>query len=234
MPHRPRPSTGQFVFHVFNRAIQAMVLFQDVQDYDAFLALLTEASERSAIRILAYAVMPNHWHMVVWPTGDGQLSSFMHWLTLTHARRWRDARGTTGRGAVYQGRFRAVPIQQDHHYLVACRYVERNPLRARLAARAEDWPWSSASPKASQDDRPRVSEWPVRKPADWLEALNTPDPPSTLEEIRKALKHGLPFGDEAWQAMAAAQLRWPMTWRKAGRPRGSANASCSQVVIAGM
>jgi putative transposase len=97
------------------------------------------------MRVLAYVVMPNHWHLVLWPAADVQLSRFMQWLTLTHTRRWHIVRGTIGTGPLYQGRYKAIPIQSDEHLLTAMRYVERNPLRAGLIGRAQDWPWCSAA-----------------------------------------------------------------------------------------
>jgi hypothetical protein len=72
-----------------------------------------------------------------------RLSAFMNWLTLTHTQRWRHAHHTVGYGPLYQGRFKSFPIQRDEHLLSVCRYVERNPLRAGIVERAEDWRWSS-------------------------------------------------------------------------------------------
>ncbi len=96
------------------------------------------------VAVFAYCLMPNHWHLVASPTAPGALSIFMHRLTTTHARLWHRARGSAGEGAVYQGRFSAIPIQCDRHFLIVCRYVERNALRASLVSRAEDWPWSQS------------------------------------------------------------------------------------------
>src|SRR5208337_3088457 len=94
-------------------------------------------------RLLAYCVMPNHWHLIVWPRQDGELSRFVGWLTLTHTQRWHAQRHTRGSGHVYQGRFKSFPVQGDEHFLTACRYVERNALRANLVERAEAWRWCS-------------------------------------------------------------------------------------------
>ena len=76
--------------------------------------------------------MPNHWHLVLWPPRDSQLSAYMQRLTTAHMRRWHAHRGTRGTGPVYQGRFKSLPIQEDGHLLTVCRCVERNPLRANL------------------------------------------------------------------------------------------------------
>ncbi len=231
MPVRPRHNTGQFVFHVFNRAIQTLVLFEQPGDYEMFLGIIREAADHYHMRILAYAVMPNHWHVVLWPPDDSCLSAFMQRITVRHAKRWREMRGSTGRGAVYQGRFRAVAIQRDDHFLRACRYVERNPLRARLVHAAEDWPWSSASPGAGRDDRPALAPWPVPKPADWRDWLNVPEPPGDLKEIRRAIRRGLPYGNITWRAGTMRRLRWAVGGRR-GRPPGSGTVPCRELIRA--
>ncbi|WP_232100745.1 transposase [Gimesia fumaroli] len=82
--------------------------------------------------------MPNHWHLVVHLSEDGQLSRFTGWLTLTHTQRWHAHRKSTGSGHVYQGRFKSFPIQDDEHFYTVCRYVERNALTANLVKQAED------------------------------------------------------------------------------------------------
>lgn len=224
MPPRRRRGTGRFVFHVLNRAIEGLVLFEQPADYDAFLRLVAEAAERYGMRILAYSVMPNHWHLVVWPTSDEGLSGFMQWLTATHAKRWRESRGSTGRGALYQGRYKAIPVQSDVHFLQLCRYVERNPLRARLVARAQDWPWTSVSPLALLEGRPRLTAWPVARPPEWEDSLNLPEPSKPLDEIRHSIRRGVPFGNALWRACTTKRLRWTIPWRPAGRPRTTSHA----------
>ena len=89
--------------------------------------------------LLAYCIMPNHWHLIVWPRQDGELSRFVGWLTLTHTQPRHAHRHTRGNGHVYQGRFNSFPVQCDEHFLTACRYVERNALRANLVTRAENF-----------------------------------------------------------------------------------------------
>lgn len=205
MPRRPRHATGQFVFHVVNRAIENAVLFEEPQDFEAFLRLLAEAVARFHILLFAYVLMHNHWHLLL-RAPDGNLSAFMHWLTGTHVRRWRNARGNAGRGALYQGRFKAVAVQDDQHFLCVCRYVERNPLKARLIGRAEDWRWSSASQHAPCSGRPSLAEWPVPKPPDWRDLVNVPDPSRIVTELRRALQTGMPFGSDAWQARTLEAL----------------------------
>jgi putative transposase len=218
MPRRSRVSTGQFVFHVLNRAVQGVTLFERPADYELFVGILEQAIRRFRVKVLAFAVMPNHWHLVLWPLDDDSLSPFMKWQTAIHAMQWRAARGSQGRGAVYQGRFKAITVQQDAHFLRVCRYVERNPLRARLVARAEDWPWSSAAPTASLPGRPALSPWPVAKPAYWSELLNVPESARSLRTIRAAVKAGRHFGSASWRLSTAATLKWRSGLTQRGKP----------------
>jgi putative transposase len=197
MPRRSRCPTDCHVFHVHNRCIQGVVLFEAAAQYEACLSLMRKAGERFDVRFYAYALMPNHWHMVLWCASGERLSRFMHWLETTHAQRWRSAKNLRGRGAVYQGRFKSVAVASDAQFLRVCRYVERNPPRARLVARAEDWEWTSASPLARTEGRPPLTGWPVARPEPWLEVLNEPEPRDELRELRSCLRKGTPFGLEA-------------------------------------
>jgi putative transposase len=208
MPRRPGRASGRFVFHVLNRAVQGLVIFRSSDEYRQFLQLTAQAATRFGVRILAYCIMPNHWHVVVWPLSDEGLSRFMQWLTGTHAQFWRAAQNSTGRGAVYQGRFKAIAVQCDRHFLVLCRYVERNAVRARLVARAEDWEWSSASPLAGGRDRPCLAAWPVPKPANWLDHLNEELFDGSAAEVRASIRDGAHFGDEGWREEVHEQLSW--------------------------
>ena len=116
---------------------------EDDGDYAAFEKVLLEAVERTETRLLAYCLLPNHWHLVVWPHKDGELSRFVGWLTLTHTQRWHAQRHSAGSGHVYQGRFKSFPVQEDEHFYTLARYVERNAVRASLVRRAEQWRWGS-------------------------------------------------------------------------------------------
>jgi putative transposase len=216
----PRRSTARaegVAFHVMNRAVQNVTLFTAARDYECFLRTLSRASGRFGIDLFAFCAMPNHWHLVVRPHGPEELPEFMRWVTQTHAQRWRLETRTTGRGAVYQGRYRWVPIQQDRHFLHVCRYVERNPLRAALVARAEQWPWSSAHVSVGGIcTGPRLADWPVLRLARWADLLNEPQAPSVLGEIRRCVRRNLPYGGDEWCASKLEALE--LTSRARGRP----------------
>jgi putative transposase len=117
MPRIARNSPGGLVYHVLNRANGRLRLFKKVEDFPAFERVLAQAHRRTPIRILDWCLMSNHWHLVLWPRRDGELTAFMRWLTLTHTQRWKQAHAAVGDGHLYQGRFKSFPIEQDKHLL---------------------------------------------------------------------------------------------------------------------
>ena len=217
MPRTTRRAPGGLVYHVLNRAAARLPLFENHRDYQAFQTVVKEAQERTPIRILAYCLMPNHWHLVLWPTTDGELTGFVRWLTLTHSMRWRTHRGTRGLGCVYQGRFKSFPVQSDEHLYTVLRYVERNPVRAKLVERAEEWPWSSLWARERSVDR-ILSAWPINRPRDWLQRVNDPLTDAELGETRNSVHRGAPHGEHSWCVNIADRLGLEFALRSRGRP----------------
>ena len=129
---------------MLNRAVARLTIFEKPEDYDAFWEVVQETWQAIPLPIFALVVMPNHWHFVVRPDTDEQVSAFFRRLTVTHTMRWHAHYHTGGTGHLYQGRFKSFPVQSDEHLLTVLRYVERNPVRAQLVARAEQWRWGSA------------------------------------------------------------------------------------------
>ena len=139
-----RVTQGGYVYHVLNRTNGRQRIFQKDCDYQAFEKILHQALEHvPGMRLLGWCLLPNHWHLLLWPRKDGELSDFGHWLALTHTQRWHAHPANVGLGHLYQGRFKSFIVNDDEHYWDVCRYVERNARRANLVKRAEDWRWGS-------------------------------------------------------------------------------------------
>jgi putative transposase len=221
MPRRPRISTGGIAYPVLNRRVGRLELFEKPADYSAFERILTEAHHRTGIRIAAYCLMPNHWHLLLWPRTDGELSDVMRWITVTHTQRWHAHRYSSGTGPVYQGRFKSFPVQTDGHFIAVARYVERNALRVKLVERAEEWRWSSAYRVARQDAKLMefLSSWPMERPDNWIELVNQPDKISELDDLRSSAQRGRPFGSEDWATHIAKQLGLEVTMHPRGCPK---------------
>jgi putative transposase len=198
-----------------------MEIFSRDSDYMGFERVLREACERGGIKLLAYCIMPSHWHMVIWPLANGDLSSFLSWLTMTHAQRWHASHHTAGSGHLYQGRFKSFPVETDEHFLTVCRYVERNPLRANLVSQAQNWRWCSLWHRVHCDQigYGLLSEWPVPCPANWVSWVNEPQTGEELRAIRLSVNRGRPYGKEVWQKEMAKKLGLGATLRVRGRPK---------------
>ena len=219
MSRPPRTNIGGEVYHVLNRANARLPIFESEAEYADFQELLREAVERSGTRLLAYCLMPNHWHLVLWPQYDGELSECMRWLGVTHTNRWHAARGTTGSGHLYQGRFKSFVVQGDQHFWSVCRYVECNALRAGLAPNAEAWPWGSAHLRAHGDPDGWLSPGPLPWPDDWLPWINQPQTEAELERLSLSIRRGRPFGAEPWVEVVSDRFGLVCTLRGRGRPK---------------
>jgi putative transposase len=222
-----RAAVGGYVYHVLNRANARMTIYADDGDYEAFERVLVEAVARSETRLLAYCLMPNHWHLVVWPRKDGELSRFVGWLTLTHTQRWHAHRRSVGSGHVYQGRFKSFPIEKDEHFYTVARYVERNASRTKLVRRAEQWRWNSLYRwlRGSSEDRELLTAWPLARKASWVDYVNTPLTDAELSAVRRSIQRGNPFGDSDWSQRTIRKLGLESTVRPLGRPKKLANGS---------
>ncbi len=190
MPRSARVAPGGLIYHVLNRSAGRMHMFRREGDFEAFERVMIEAHDRYPIRILSYVVMSNHWHFVVWPEEDGQVTDFFRWLAHTHAMRWRVSHRTVGYGHLYQGRFKSFPVQCDEHFLTVCRYVERNVLAAKLVKERQDWRWSSLWVRTHGESaiKALLSPWPVDRPADWIERDNLTLTAKELERVRTSTR----------------------------------------------
>ena len=215
-----RAAAAGYVYHVLNRANARLTIFEEQGDYEAFETVLTEAVQRTQTRLLAYCLMPNHWHLLVWPRKVGELSHFVGWLTLTHTQRLHAYRRSTGSGHVYQGRFKSFPVEEDEHYYAVARYVERNAARANLVRRAEEWRWGSLYRwlRGAAEDKALLDAWPLPRKPSWVTHVNDPLTEAELAAIRRCVQRGNPFGGEQWSERTIRRLGLESTLRPRGRP----------------
>jgi len=218
MPRTARASVGGVCYHVINRGNNRAEVFFKEEDYVAFFRAIGHACVEVPMPVFAYCVMPNHFHLVVRPEGDGDLSTWMHWLLNAHVRRYHQH--YRGSGHVWQGRFKAFPIQEDDHLVTVLRYVERNAVRAKLVRRAENWRWSSARLLKDAAARPTwLTDPPIVRGDTWIERVNASLTAAELDAVRKSVIRGTPFGAAPWQAATATRLGLESTLNPRGRPR---------------
>ncbi len=216
MSRTARASKGGICYHVVNRGNRRATVFHDDDDYRYFVNLMQKSCEKLPMRILAWCLMPNHFHFVLWPHEDGDLGNWVHRLLTGHVGRYHTKRGSSGR--VWQGRYKSFPIQQDRHLLTVLRYVERNPLRANLVDTAGNWRWSSASTMLGAPGRDLLSESPVPKPDHWRRLVDDPQNQAEVEALRLCGRKGTPYGSGPWTHNTAAELGLEASLRSVGRP----------------
>jgi putative transposase len=172
------------VHHVYNRAVERKTLFEKSEDYSDFLALLAAGLEAYPIQLLAYCIMPNHWHLLLVPTADNAISAYVQWVCRSHAIWYRRKTQTIGRGHVYQSRFCCIPVADATYYWRLMAYVEGNAARAALVTRARDWPWSSLAERAGRSGPRLLSAPVVPLPENWADVVDQGFETTDLELLR--------------------------------------------------
>jgi|SRR6185503_835643 len=216
MPRTARAIVGGYCYHVLNRGNKKARVYHERADYEQFFALVARAQERLELPILAACLMPNHVHLVVRPVHSDDLARWMHWTFTTHVRWYHAKYSTTGR--VWQGRFKAFIVQEDHHLLTVMRYVERNALRANLVERAEDWEWGSLAWRRSARPPVELAASPVSLPSYWRHLVNDAQTAAELDAIRACVNRQRPFGAPDWVSNQIAELGLQSSITPVGRP----------------
>jgi len=221
MPRRPRTDEAGGLYHALNRGNLRAEIFHKEEDYLAFEQVLGDALEIHKIELYSYQLMPNHYHLVLRPLVDGEMSRFMGWIGGTHTMRYQTRYHTAGMGYVYQQRYKSFPIQDDEYFVVACRYVERNALRAGFVAQAENWRWGSLW-RWLQPNEPipkLLSRWPLARLPNWVRRVNESLSEKELVAVQLCAQRGCPMGDDGWRESIARRLNLESTMRPRGRKR---------------
>ena len=221
MPRQARISVADVVYHVINRSNGRVPIFYTDKDYKHFESLLQEAKDLTDMRILSYCIMPNHWHLVLYPRTDTNLTEFMGWLTSTHVRQYRTRTNTIGYGHLYQDRYKSFPAEANEYCQTLIRYVEQNPLRAKLVTKAEEWQWSSLwrREKGNEKAKKLLSSLPIDLPSNYLDSVNKVFKNDELETLRNAVNKARPFGRDGWVSNMVEEHNLGHTMRERGRPR---------------
>ncbi len=216
-----RIDIGGYIYHVLNRANARATIFSKDKEYQDFEQILFEAVEKFKMRLIAYHLMPNHFHLVLYPQHDDEIKKFMHWLTLTHTQRWHVNTKTIGHGHLYQGRYKSFLVETDSYLWALLAYVERNALRAKLVKSIKDWKWSSYYK--------RLNGTPLQKkllatdsiiwPDNYEKLLSLPEEQEKLRTIRNSINRGKPFGCDVWTNRILKKFNLEITERKRGRPK---------------
>ncbi len=218
MPRVARALVDNCFYHLINRGNSKQKIFHKDGDYNAFLDLLFQAQGRNGVKLLAWCLMPNHFHLLVQPTAADQLNKWMHWLTTTHVRRYHQHYHSSGH--VWQGRYKSFIVQDDDHLLTVVRYIEGNPVRANLVPSAVQWPWSSCQNRIADVEEMRPAELPISIPEDWISFVDTPLTDTEIEMVRNSVNRQAPLGCDGWRTVICRQLGLESTLRQRGWQKG--------------
>jgi putative transposase len=208
--------------HVTQRGNRRQQVFFGDDDYIAYREELAQSCRAAGVAVLGYCLMPNHVHLILQPRDEDGLRGALAEAHRRYSRRVNFREGW--RGYLWQGRFASAPMDEAH--LLACaRYVELNPLRARLVARPQDWPWSSARAHLAGRDDGLVSVRPMLdRIGDWADFLDGGLDEVEHRALQGAERTGRPLGSEAFIAEAERRLGRSLAKGKPG-PKPKAQSS---------
>lgn len=194
MARIPRVEVVGCPHHVTQRGNRRLQTFYSDADYLWYLKLLAEAKEKARVDIWAYCFMPNHVHLVVVPSKVGGLARLMQHPHRRYA--WRVNKRMSWQGHLWQSRFYSCPMDEEHLF-AAVRYVEMNPVRAKLCEDPREWRWSSVHAHLSGQDDDLVDVTPMlERIQDWKDYLNQSSTNSLVESIRSCSTSGRPAGSD--------------------------------------
>ena len=221
MPRNARVDIGGEIYHVINRANGRFQIFNKDEDYKLFEQILTETKELFDMRILAYQLMPNHFHLVLYPRKNGDLGLFMHRLSNAHTRKVHARTNTNGSGHLYQGRYKSFLIDRDNYLFAVIKYVERNAVRAKLVRSCENWRWGSAWRRinGTTQEKKLLDQKSFQLPDDYLNCINTTEDTDSLSIIRTSVNKSVPYGRGKWVDNMVLKYRLESTLKSPGRPK---------------
>jgi putative transposase len=195
MPKRRRFVPPNSIHHIVNRGNDKKIIFPEPIDYGSFLTLLREARERYPVKLYAYCLMPNHFHLVVQAEGLKALSAYMHFVQRSHACDLRACDRSRGHGHIFQRRYWNKLVEGDGYFLTVIKYVEANPVRAGLVDWAADWEWSSLWDRVT-GQRDLLQPSGLWLPDGWPTIVTVPLQVADLERIRRPKKRGRPIPED--------------------------------------
>lgn len=221
MPRLPRTVFAGIPHHITQRGNRRDDIFFTDDDRIAYLLWLKEYSDKSNVEVLAYCLMTNHVHLIVVPESNDGLQRMLKPLHMRYAQRIN--RAQNWKGHIWQGRFFSSPLDESYLW-AAVRYVERNPVRAGMADRAENYQWSSAAAHCGNrhdDVLALESGWSKQFAAveDWSAWLSEGDEIEKVRILRQNSEKGLPCGNADFVQRLGIKAGRLLEFRPQGRPR---------------
>jgi putative transposase len=206
--------------HVTQRGNNRQDVFFTDGDREFYLECLREHSEQYGLEIMAYCLMTNHVHLLVIPRKEDSLARALGRTHYFHSRSINTLHGRSGH--LWQNRFFSCPLDEGH-YWAAARYLERNPVRAKMVKKAEQYAWSSARAHVTGKDRLGVlnlRDWPLSwTGSDWRQQLAAAEDEATLGRLRGGARSGRPLGTDSFISRLESLFNRRLRPPPLGRPR---------------
>jgi putative transposase len=225
MPRPLRPIDDGLIYHVINRGNNRQAVFRGEGDYLAFLKAIGDLKERKPFDLYGYCLMGNHIHLLLRPR-ETSISRIVQSLLVSHTQRYHRLHKSSGH--VWRGRFKSPVIQDDEHLLAVLRYIEANPLRAKVVGHAGEYRWSSFGCHGTGESNELVDaapayeslgKYPAVRERRWMAYVHDKPDADELAAIRRSSETGLPYGEKPWIDRLRRRLKLDLTIRPRGRPR---------------
>lgn len=217
MPRIARIVAEGFPHHITQRGTNRSEIFLDEKDRTFFLSILNQHAEKTGARVWAYCLMSNHFHLLLEPVDVEGLGKFLHGATFRYAQYFNGKYGRTGR--LWENRYFSCPVDRDTYLWTAVRYIEKNPVRAKIVRRAEDWKWSSARAHVTGTADQAVNLFAWLPKYEWTNYAAFLKEDENNAHIRKATSTGRPFGNFDFLQMLESRLGRLFRPQKRGRPK---------------
>lgn len=212
--------------HVIQRGNNRQAIFLSEADFALYRRWAGAAAASHGCAIHAYVLMTNHVHLLLTPQTESALPGMMQALGRRYVRYFNDLHGRTG--TLWEGRYRAAPIDSETYFLTCARYIELNPVRAGLVARPGDWLWSRHAGTAGEAIDSLLTEHPLQtapgasraeRRAAYRALFEEVPAAGEVEALRRSINGGWAVGGERFLRDLKATLGRPVTARPRGRPR---------------
>ena len=217
MPRIARGLADNQIYHIINRGNRRESVYHDKYDYERFLKLLFDSKEKYNIKIYAYCLMPNHFHLVIYTKYSESLSKAMHWISSSYVRYYNKRYKISGH--LWQGRYKSFIVQKESYLLTLLKYVEVNPKRAKIVKRCEDYKYSSAYNRINNIEDELINTPPIDLPVNWDKYINEEESKIDIDYIRNSIERQSPLGEELWQVNIAKKYGLESTLNSRGRPK---------------
>lgn len=219
MPRIARAVAGGYPHHIIQRGNNRGQVFFDKDDRTKYLSLLKKYSDKWKARILVYCLMTNHVHLLIRPNEETSLCKMMQGVALCYTQYLNRKYKRTGR--LWESRYYSCIVEREKYLLAVARYIEQNPVRAKIVQEVDDYPYSSARSHINGIGDEILSDllFEESQRKDYSQFIRTSISEEEIEEIRQFTRAGRPLGKEEFVGKMEAKFQRRFFLRPPGRPK---------------